>query len=63
MKKYPKIITLERLVLEMKDPLVHINEKWVPCRSEGLSSFKNKLKCAWLVFTGKADALVWPEGQ
>ena len=24
---------------------------------------KNRFKLAWMVFTGKADALVWPLGQ
>jgi len=42
-----------------------INGKWVPARPinykyEGLiERFKN----AWEVFVGRADAVVWPEGQ
>ena len=35
--------------------------KWAPARPEGFFSLRNRLKCAWLVFTGRADALVWPE--
>ena len=38
-------------------------DEWVPCRPIGLSGFSNRLKLAWMVFTGKADALVWPLGQ
>lgn len=26
-------------------------------------SFINRLRATWLVFTGKADALIWPGGQ
>lgn len=37
--------------------------KWVPRRPEGSSSFKFKIKAAWLVFTGRADALIWFGGQ
>jgi len=39
------------------------NKKWVPCRTEGYPSWKHRFKCAWLVFTGRADALTWPEDQ
>lgn len=34
--------------------------KWVPARPLGMHTLKNRLKTAWLVFTGKADAVVWP---
>jgi hypothetical protein len=34
--------------------------RWVPARSLGYPSFLRRFKCAWLVWTGKADALVWP---
>ena len=40
-----------------------INGRWVAARSIGLFSLRNRLRLAWMVFTGKADALVWPEGQ
>lgn len=35
---------------------------WVPARpkSAGLVS---RMKSAWKVLTGKADAVIWPEGQ
>lgn len=39
------------------------NSRWVPCRSEGLGTLRHRIKCAWLVFTGRADALTWPEDQ
>lgn len=62
----------------MRDTLIHhlsdilvsasktraeINGEWVPARPLGFSSFSYRCKAAWLVFTGKADALIWPEGQ
>lgn len=43
-----------------------INGKWVPCRPVswgGLYGFTLRLKDAWAVLTGKADAFEWPEGQ
>jgi hypothetical protein len=36
---------------------------WVPARPEGFASWRYRVKAAWMVFTGKADALVWPVGQ
>jgi len=42
-----------------------VNGKWVPARPINYKyrSFMEKLKEAWAVFTGKADAFMWPEGQ
>lgn len=40
-----------------------INGRWYPARPHGFASFGQRCKAAWLVFTGKADALVWPGGQ
>jgi len=40
-----------------------INGKWVPARPLPLYSILHRLKATWLVFTGKCDALVWPEDQ
>lgn len=28
-------------------------------RAEGLGGFKRRCKAAWMVFTGKADVLMW----
>ncbi len=35
---------------------------WVPARPEGAPSFWWRFKLAWLVWTGRADAVIW-EGQ
>lgn len=38
---------------------------WIPARPENFKheGFKRRIKAAWLVFTGKADAVIWPSGQ
>lgn len=36
---------------------------YVPARPLGWSSIRVRLRAAWLVFTGKADALVWEQDQ
>lgn len=33
---------------------------WVPARPLGLDTIPARFRAAWLVFTGKADALLWP---
>ena len=37
------------------------NGQWVPARAEPFYSATQRWRAAWLVFTGRADALVWPE--
>jgi hypothetical protein len=36
--------------------------RWVRARPEGLYSIVERIRLAWLVFTGQADALKW-DGQ
>lgn len=62
-KKYPNIWTVKSLIDSAKCNSVQINGKWVPARPLGYMSFPHRLKCAWMVFTGKADVVIWPEGQ
>lgn len=64
MKKYPKIYTLK----QFSDTLnahkrVEINGKWYPARPSGLQSLYYRLKAAYLVFTGQADAIIWPQDE
>ena len=59
--KHPSLIGA--VTLTKNEAQANINGKWVPARPLGYQSFFNRVRCAWLVFTGKADALVWPEGQ
>lgn len=32
---------------------------WVPARPLRVGGIRERLRAAWLVFTGKADALLW----
>ena len=63
--KYPNIVKLEGVQFAGRSDvtLKKINGLFVPARPMGYASFKQRFKCAWLVFTGKADALVWPGDQ
>ncbi len=44
-------------------PQAQANKRWVPARPLGLYGIQNRIKLALQVFTGKADILIWPEGQ
>lgn len=64
--KYTSIIYIDHLEDHLKSwgaraAVKHPNggEVWVPARPLGYPSFSRRLKAAWLVFTGKADALEW----
>lgn len=63
--KYPKVYDLKNLIMLSMDPDVqaNINGKWVPARPLGYPSFTQRVRAAWLVFTGKADAVKWPGDQ
>lgn len=63
--KYPTIYKLENLVtLAEGDISSSVDGKvWVPTRPISYPSWRTRLKAAWLVFTGRADAVVWPQGQ
>jgi hypothetical protein len=60
MKNAPNIIKLENLYSSTDCSQACIDGKWVPARPCGFYSIGNRAKAAWLVFTGKADALLWP---
>jgi len=63
MNNYPNVFTLEGLKEIASSTFTEINGKYVPARPEGFVSIHHRIHCAWLVFTGKADAIIWPEGQ
>ncbi len=58
---------LDELVDHCRNEHAKINGKWVPCRPENgkkkYASICNRVKAAWAVFTCKAEAFTWPEGQ
>lgn len=66
-KKSPTLYTLFSLLHERYSVSAQINGKWVPARPlpfyYGLYSVVHRLKLSWMVFTGKADVVTWPEGQ
>ena len=61
--KSPNVYKLSDLLRTVNQTQACINDKWVPARSLGFASLTYRFRCAWLVFTGQADALIWPEGQ
>ena len=65
MNKAPALYNLNQLraAITGKAPATQIGKKWVPARPLGLFSLRNRLRLAWGVFTGKYDALQWPENQ
>ena len=68
MKKAPSLWRLGDLpgiweVADMAPTMAEIDHKWVTARPLGYYSLSNRIKLSWLVFTGRADALIWPGGQ
>lgn len=60
MKKYPRIITIDDTIKAIDDsPMYETKHGWYPMRPIHECSFSYRLKAAWLVFIGKADALRW----
>ena len=57
----PNHWTISDLVDEIRmGPITSINGKIVPVRPYGEYSLRSRLRLAWMVFTGRADALEWP---
>jgi hypothetical protein len=63
--KYPNVWTLVQIVTYATHGGVstQVDGKWVPARPEGFASLRMRLRAAWLVFTGRADAVTWPGAQ
>lgn len=62
----PSIIQIDSLERDLKENCDMSSaqhptkgEVWVPARTIGYYSLRNRLKATWLVFTGEADALLW----
>lgn len=54
--------TIRQLIQHVKDG-PHVQVKggdYEPARPYGLYSLRNRIRLAWMVFTGEADALRWP---
>jgi hypothetical protein len=63
MKQYTNIWQLYELLKFAKENKLLVGKEWVPARPLGWTSIPYRLKAAWLVFTGKADAVIWPYKQ
>ena len=63
MKKAPNITTVENVITNSKQNSTCIAGEWIPARPIGFFSLGNRLKAAWMVFKGDADALVWGGNQ
>lgn len=64
--KYPNLLSIEGLYQDYdhdEHTVTYIDKQWVPARPEGYQSLWSRLYCAWLVLTGKADAVIWPGNQ
>ena len=62
-KKYPGIFRLQNLLNQIKSESVYLDGDYVPARPMGFQSLGSRVHCAWLVFTGRADAVIWPEDE
>lgn len=61
MSRYPNICHVESVVRNAAEVQAGLPDgRYVPARPFGWQSWTMRWKAAWLVFTGKADALLWP---
>jgi hypothetical protein len=66
MKQVPRLYTLRQLLATSgvnEGERVRIGKEWVPARPLGYGGIFRRVKLAWMVFTGKADAVTWPGNQ
>lgn len=60
-RRLPNIIGVLSVVKHANSCQAGLPEgRYVPARPIGWQSWTMRFKAAWLVFTGKADALTWP---
>ena len=65
-RKETTMWTLRDLIDHASSTQAQINGKWVPARplpGYGLYGLRLRLRAAWAVLCGKAEAFTWPEGQ
>lgn len=68
MKNCPKVYNLMSLISQVQNTNTFRRVKvgrssytTIPARPLNFFSIPARLKAAWLVYTGKADAVIWPE--
>lgn len=59
------VYTLREILNTTNENQANINGKWAPVRplNYRYRTFTERLKDAWAVFNGYADAIKWPENQ
>lgn len=63
MKKAPRIWELPKLLDIAQKVTMKVNDEWFSVRPIDTNNIQTRLRATWLVFTGKADAVVWPADQ
>jgi len=63
MRNGTNIWFLNELMKAANENAAQIAGTYVPARPYGWTSLRWRFKAAWLVFTGKADAVIWPANQ
>lgn len=63
MRKAPNLFRIEDLLQDASDNWAQIDGSWVLSRPIGFFSIRNRLRLAWLVFCGRADAVTWSGNQ
>ncbi len=61
MIKYPRLCNITDLIKTAGDCQREVEPGlWAPTRPLGLCTLRFRFRVAWMVFTGRADAVVWP---
>jgi len=64
MKKAPNMWRLEHLFRAATETQTKLSDdRWVPARPKGIYAWRHRFKCAWRVFVGRCDAVLWPEDE
>lgn len=53
---HPNIITPVAFLRQQREVTLSDGS---PARARGYPSFRNRVRASWMVFTGRADALLW----
>ena len=59
MKHGINIYQADDIYQQESENLTLIEDRWYASRPLGTGGFLRRVKCAFLVFTGRADVLVW----
>lgn len=64
MSRDPNIIHMNpEWIKELANPTCQAglhDGRWVPARPYGFQTIGRRIRATWLVWTGQADALIWP---